>query len=59
MTPTSGNTMWRSRSLVTEVLGVQLAVAALIGMIALIGLAWTSGSVIRNNLEHWATQWAS
>jgi diguanylate cyclase (GGDEF)-like protein len=59
VTPTSGNTAWRSRSLVTEVLGVQLAVAALIGMIALIGLAWTSGSVIRNNLEHWATQWAS
>ncbi len=58
MTPTDGNAPWRSRSLVTEVLGVQLAVAALIGVIALIGLAWTSGSVIRNNLEHWATQWA-
>ena len=38
---------------------MQLAIAALIGVIALIGLAWTSGSVIRNNLEHWATQWAS
>jgi len=59
VTPTDGSTPWRSRSLVTEVLGVQLAVAALIGTIALIGLAWTSGSVIRNNLEHWATQWAS
>jgi len=59
VTPTDGNVPRRSRSLVTEVLGVQLAVAALIGVIALIGLAWTSGSVIRNNLEHWATQWAS
>ena len=59
MIPTNRTTPWRSRSLVTEVLGVQLAVAALIGVIALIGLAWTSGSVIRNNLEHWATQWAS
>jgi len=46
------------RSLVNEVLAAQLAVAAVVGLIALIGLAWTSGSVIRNNLEHWAAQWA-
>jgi diguanylate cyclase (GGDEF)-like protein len=46
------------RSLVNEVLAAQLAIAAVVGLIALIGLAWTSGSVIRNNLEHWAAQWA-
>jgi diguanylate cyclase (GGDEF)-like protein len=43
---------------VHEVLGAQLAVTALAGVIAVIGLAWTSGSVVRNNLEHWAGQWA-
>jgi diguanylate cyclase (GGDEF)-like protein len=40
-------------------LGAQLAIAAIVGVIALVGLAWTSGSVIRNNLEHWAGQWAA
>jgi diguanylate cyclase (GGDEF)-like protein len=59
VTPTDAKVPPRTRSLVTEVLGVQLAIAALIGVIALLGLAWTSGSVIRNNLEHWATQWAN
>jgi hypothetical protein len=49
----------RSRSLVREVLGVQLAITALGGLIAVAGLAWTSGAVVRDNLEHWAAQWAS
>jgi diguanylate cyclase (GGDEF)-like protein len=48
-----------SRSLVREVLGVQLAITAIGGLIAVAGLAWTSGAVVRDNLEHWATQWAS
>jgi diguanylate cyclase (GGDEF)-like protein len=47
------------RSLVHEVLGAQLAVTALAGLIAVTGLAWTSGLVVRDNLEHWATQWAT
>jgi len=51
-------TVTGSRSLVHEVLGAQLAVTALAGLIAVTGLAWTSGSVVRNNLEHWAGQWA-
>jgi diguanylate cyclase (GGDEF)-like protein len=41
------------------VLGAQLAVTALAGLIAVTGLAWTSGSVVRDNLEHWAGQWAT
>ncbi|HUQ52974.1 MAG TPA: hypothetical protein VM692_12185, partial [Gammaproteobacteria bacterium] len=49
----------RSRSLVQEVLGVQLAIAAIGGLIAVAGLAWTSGTVVRDNLSHWAAQWAS
>ncbi|HSC14081.1 MAG TPA: GGDEF domain-containing protein, partial [Gammaproteobacteria bacterium] len=49
----------RSRSLVREVLGVQLAITAIGGLIAVAGLAWTSGTVVRDNLEHWAAQWAS
>jgi len=49
----------RTRSLVNEVLGAQLAVTALAGLIAVTGLAWTSGSVVRDNLEHWAAQWAA
>ena len=49
----------RSRSLVHEVLGAQLAVTALAGLIAVTGLAWTSGAVVRDNLEHWAAQWAA
>jgi diguanylate cyclase (GGDEF)-like protein len=49
----------RSRSLVREVLGVQLAITALGGLIAVAGLAWTSGAVVRDNLEHWAAQWAA
>jgi diguanylate cyclase (GGDEF)-like protein len=48
----------RARSLVTEVLGAQLATAALVGIMALAGLAFTSGSVIRTNLSHWAALWA-
>ncbi|HEX6998469.1 MAG TPA: EAL domain-containing protein [Gammaproteobacteria bacterium] len=47
------------RSLVTEVLTAQLAITAAVGVIALAGLAWTSGFVIRNNLEQWANQWAA
>jgi diguanylate cyclase (GGDEF)-like protein len=48
-----------SRSLVTEVLVLQLAITAIVGVIALAGLAWTSGYVIRVNLAHWAGQWAA
>jgi diguanylate cyclase (GGDEF)-like protein len=40
-------------------LSVQLAITAIGGLIAVAGLAWTSGAVVRDNLEHWAAQWAS
>ncbi len=38
---------------------MQLAITAIGGLIAVAGLAWTSGAVVRDNLEHWAAQWAS
>jgi diguanylate cyclase (GGDEF)-like protein len=47
------------RSLVNEVLFAEVVIAAVVGVFVLAGLAWTSGSVIRNNLEHWASQWAA
>ena len=49
----------RARSLVQEALGVQLAITAIGGLIAVAGLAWTSGAVVRDNLDHWAAQWAA
>jgi diguanylate cyclase (GGDEF)-like protein len=54
----STETRATGRSLITEVLGAQLAITGAIGLIALVGLAWTSQVVIDNNLRHWATQWA-
>jgi diguanylate cyclase (GGDEF)-like protein len=59
VTPTEPKPRERNRSLVREVLGVQLAITAIGGLIAVAGLAWTSGAVVRDNLEHWAAQWAS
>jgi diguanylate cyclase (GGDEF)-like protein len=55
----SGTSRPPRRSLITEVLTAQLAITTVIGVIALAGLAWTSGSVIRNNLTQWAGQWAA
>ena len=46
------------RSLVTEILTLQLAITGAIALIALAGLVWTSRAVIHNNLTHWAEQWA-
>src|SRR5262245_58167609 len=50
--------MSHRRSLVTDILTVQLLITGAITVIALVGLTWTSGAVIRNNLNYWAEQWA-
>jgi diguanylate cyclase (GGDEF)-like protein len=47
------------RSLVTDILTLQFVIIAAITVIAFVGLTWTSGTVIRNNLAYWAEQWAS
>jgi len=46
------------RSLITDILTVQLVITGAITLIALAGLTWTSGAVIQNNLNYWAEQWA-
>jgi diguanylate cyclase (GGDEF)-like protein len=46
------------RSLVTDVLSLQFLITCAITMIALAGLVWTSGAVIRDNLTYWAERWA-
>ena len=50
--------MTRRRSLIADILTVQLLITGAITVIALVGLTWTSGAVIRNNLNYWAEQWA-
>ena len=50
--------MTHRRSLITDILTVQLLITGVITIIALVGLTWTSRAVIRNNLNYWAEQWA-
>jgi diguanylate cyclase (GGDEF)-like protein len=50
--------MTHRRSLVTDILTVQLLITGAITVSALVGLTWTSRAVIRNNLNYWAEQWA-
>ncbi|HZF30309.1 MAG TPA: EAL domain-containing protein [Gammaproteobacteria bacterium] len=49
----------RGRSLVNEVLLAEVVLAAVLGVFLLVGLAWTSGSVIRDNLGQWASRWGA
>ena len=47
------------RSLITDILTIQLVITGGITLIALAGLVWTSEFVIRENLNDWAEQWAT
>ena len=47
------------RSLITDILTIQFVITGGITLIALAGLVWTSGLVIRDNLNDWAEQWAT
>jgi diguanylate cyclase (GGDEF)-like protein len=44
---------------VNEVLLAEVVLAAVLGVFLLVGLAWTSGSVIRDNLSQWASRWGA
>lgn len=46
------------RSLITGILTLQFVITGAMTVIALVGLTWTSGAVIQNNLTYWAEQWA-
>jgi diguanylate cyclase (GGDEF)-like protein len=46
------------RSLVTDILALQLVITGAIAAIAIGGLAWTSGSVVEDNLTDWAEVWS-
>jgi diguanylate cyclase (GGDEF)-like protein len=46
------------RSLVNDILTLQLGITGAIALIALAGLAWTSGALINTNLSDWAERWA-
>jgi diguanylate cyclase (GGDEF)-like protein len=50
--------MSHRRSLISDILTVQLLITGVITIIALVGLTWTSAAVIRNNLNYWTEQWA-
>ena len=46
------------RSLIVDILSVQLLITGGITFVALAGLTWTSRAVIQENLNYWAEQWA-
>ncbi len=45
------------RALVNEILSLQLALTALIGVLAIAALFWTTKLVLQDNISKWATQW--
>ncbi len=47
----------RRRSLIGEILALQLAIAAVIGLFALTGLWWASSWVVEDNMRKWGEQW--
>jgi diguanylate cyclase (GGDEF)-like protein len=47
----------RRRSLIGEILALQLVLAAPVGAVALAGLWWTSTWVIEDNMRAWGEQW--
>jgi len=49
----------RVRTLVGEILVLQLLFATLVGVSAIVGLWWTSSWVVSDNLQRWAVQWVS
>ncbi|MFQ5633837.1 MAG: putative bifunctional diguanylate cyclase/phosphodiesterase [Gammaproteobacteria bacterium] len=49
----------RARSLIGDILLLQLVSALFVGVLAVGGLWWTSNWVIEDNLQGWAEQWIS
>ena len=49
--------MTRHRSLIGEILALQLAFAAVIGLLALTSLWWASSWIIQDYMRNWGEQW--
>jgi diguanylate cyclase (GGDEF)-like protein len=47
----------KKRALVHEILSIQVMSAALIGVLAIVGLYWGGQWVLRDNYSRWALQW--
>jgi diguanylate cyclase (GGDEF)-like protein len=50
---------WPGRSLIGEILALQLFFALLVGSLAIVGLWWTSTWAIEDNLRKWGERWIS
>ena len=48
---------WPGRSLIGEILALQLFFALLVGSLAIVGLWWTSTWAIEDNLKKWGERW--
>ncbi len=55
----TGHPTRKPRSLVSEILATQLAFAAVVGLIAVIGLWVISNYVLRDNLTKWSARWVA
>ncbi len=51
--------LWPGRSLIGEILVLQLCFALFIGALAIVGLWWTSTWAIEDNLKKWGERWIS
>jgi len=50
---------FRRRSLVSEILALQLIFAVIVGLLAFSGVWWSSSWVIEDNIRKWGEQWIS
>jgi diguanylate cyclase (GGDEF)-like protein len=51
--------LWPGRSLIREILALQLCFALFVGTLAIVGLWWTSTWAIEDNLKKWGERWIS
>ena len=51
--------LWPGRSLIGEILVLQLCFALFVGTLAIVGLWWTSTWAIEDNLKKWGERWIS
>ena len=57
--PMTNHSTLKPKSLVSEILATQLVFAAVVGLIAVVGLWVISSYVLRDNLTKWSARWVS